>query len=194
MLGNYNQPYQPPSSGIGGIFGFGGSERLTPQTIQQITLQLQQQGIPTHSVANVQEELFQMTQKGTEKISNVLKQFISPELSQQVLSNIELEELEEDITGIRGNRETIRGDANYVPQRRLNSNPYSRRGSNPRRVQFSDSEPYYEGGKKRRTRRRRQHGGDFSDNTSSYGSNAAPFQGGRRRRKSHKKHTKRCKH
>jgi hypothetical protein len=208
MFSTYNQPYQnqgyqqPQQSSFGGIFGsgsiFGGSERLTPQTIQQIVLQLQQQGIPQNSIMDLEEVLNEMVQKGTEKISNVLKQFISPELSQQVLSSIELEELEEDISGTsnRGYPSASRG---YPSASR--GYPSANRGyprapmyGNHARGEYENSYDY-EGGKKRRTRRRRrsQRGG-FNDNTSSYGSNAAPFQGGRRRRKSHKKHNKSCKH
>jgi len=191
----YNQQYpQPQQSSFGGIFGpssfFGGSERLNPQTIQQIVLQLQQQRIPPMSVSKVEQQLHEMVQKGTEKISNVLKQFISPELSQQVLSNIELEEIEEDITGRRSvagrpgydTRASVPGSVSYIPHRSTGvdayGNPYP--GAYDRRT----------GGKKRSTRRHRQRGGGYSDNMPSYGSNASTFKGGRR----HKKHTKSCRH
>jgi hypothetical protein len=222
MFSTYNQPYQnqgyqqPQQSSFGGIFGsgsiFGGSEKLTPQTIEQIVLQLQQQGIPQNSIMDLEEVLNEMVQKGTEKISNVLKQFISPELSQQVLSSIELEELEDDISGTsnrgypsasRGYPSASRGypSANRGYPSASPGYPSANRGyprapiyGNHARGEYEDNYDY-EGGKKRRTRRRRrsQRGG-FNDNTSSYGSNAAPFQGGRRRRKSHKKHNKSCKH
>lgn len=56
--------------------------------------------------------------------------------------------------------------------------------------------PIYGG--KRRTRRRRRQNGGYSDNTSSYGSSAAPFKGGRRsrrhKRKTHKKHRRSYRH
>ena len=92
FFGSYQQPQyqqqypQAHQSGFGGFFGsgniFGGNERLTFNTIEQIVLQLQQQGIPPQIYLLVKEELTQMLNKKTEQISNILKQFISPELTQ----------------------------------------------------------------------------------------------------------------
>jgi hypothetical protein len=108
--------------------------------------------------------------------------------------------------------ERIKEAIEKQPQHQSMQNIYANYGYNPRTSNSyaspdytsSQISPYvpssqaYYGGRKRRTRRRRRQRGGYSDNMPSYGSNAASFGGRRRKRKtcrkSHKKHTKSCRH
>jgi hypothetical protein len=172
-----------------GMFGsmFGSSERLNQQTIQQIMLQLQQQRISPESLAEIQKVLNDMVLEGTEKVNNVLKQYISPELSSIVINKVSLEQLgddiEDDIEGVPSGQRM--GTQRMGPQRmgpqRMRATGYP--GS------LGYSPPPYIGGKKRRTRGRKQRGGNnvAPADVNSLATNAEGFRGGRRK-KTHRKH------
>ena len=200
---SYGQPYIQQSSGMFGSM-FGGSERLTQQTIQQIMLQVRQQGITPDSSQKLEEVLTEMVYNGTEKVSNILKQYISPELAAQVLNEVALEDLEDVMEGnpqgqrmgVRGMG--VRGSQGMGVRGSQGMGVRGSRGMGVRGMGVEGMEPEYYGsrsfgGKKRRTRGRKQRGGNSPAPQNNLATNAEAFQGGKRR-KTHRRKTHRRKH
>ena len=167
------QQYGQQPSMFGSMFGQ--SQKLNPQTIQQIAVQLQQQGVPPATLQDINEVLNEMVSNGTERVSNVLKQYLSPELAQLVLTAVELEGLEEDM-GVQPGQSQRRGMG--MQQGRMGMQPGL--GMGMQQGYGTNMQRY--GGKKRRTRRRKQRGGNAPYEQKSMASNAEGFKGGRRRK------------
>ena len=192
----YNrQPYGQEQQSSG-FFGFGGSEKLNQQTIPQILLQVRQQGVPQQSAMQLEEVLNEMVMNGTEKVSNILKQFISPELAAQVLNEVALEDLEDDMQGGPQGRGMDQRQGRGMEQGRgRGMDPrmdprMGRQGSGRASFIGQDLGPNYGnyGGKKRRTRGRKQRGGNHPFEPKSLATTAEGFSGGRRRKTRGRKH------
>jgi len=171
------QPYGQQQSMFGSMFS-GQSQKLNPQTIGEIARQLQQQGVSPKTLQDINEVLNEMVNNGTERVSNVLKQYLTPELAQLVLTAVELEGLEEDM-GVQPGQSQRRG---MQPGRGMGMQPGRGMGMQQGYGTGMQQGSMGYGGKKRRTRRRKQRGGNAPYAQKNLASNAEGFKGGRRRK------------
>lgn len=129
---NYGQGLGQNYSQGQSMFGmFGSTGRINPQTIQQIILQLQQQGVSPQKIQEINQILNEIAMTGSEKIADILKRnYVTPEIVQVILSK-----LDDSQSGLRGSR--LGMQSRVMGQSRLRTN--------------YDNE--YMGGKRRKTKR-----------------------------------------